>query len=161
MLHSLPSPMFICNFLDFKVFHLHWKLELEHCYPLFALEEPDVTTHELGDVLTAGQPQPNGHIGHLVDVLLLLQLPEGDKESILSIFFDSDASVNDLGLEYETGHILKGLETVDEDDDLPHELVILDGVLNDVKEDKLVLVPVQQNGGSEGRLPTEEHLDLF
>lgn len=116
------------------------------------LLEPDIAFHLLRQDLAGREADSNVIILDLIEVLAEHQLHEWDEEQILALLGDADTCINDLGFQdvllvgivvyVEKIIVLDFLEAQQNQDDSILK-VVLNGILNQVVKDQLVVLPVQ------------------
>ena len=98
----------------------------------------------MADVLAASQTHADRPVMHFIKVLHSLQFQEWDKQHLLSLLANAQSCVHDLCLDNVLifyGVIFCWL-ALNGNDDFSLVLIILNGVLNDVKYDQLIFLPI-------------------
>jgi hypothetical protein len=119
---------------EVEVLDVTWELEFKDGESLSAHEKSDGTSELLCYLIAAGKSKAYSSILNFVDILLLLQLAEGNEEHALPLLADANSSVGD-GCFKDVVHAgrvplyLRVRVTVDEDSNVSKVLVVLHCIL--------------------------------
>jgi hypothetical protein len=141
--------------------NLDWYSEGKNCEVSAARHERDVALKCMAEVLTARQPHADSSVVHFVDVLHRLQFQEGHEQHLLSVLADAQTRVDNLCLDdvlISPSVFLR--QALNRNDQVSFVLIVLDGILNDVESNQLVLLPVSLHQELKLVLPVEIQLQL-